>query len=142
MLSFAKNSPYKFSPWVELLELEGTGGAAIPYLRFVEVNLQDSRDKKIQQRMCCCWLSPPCNLLQDSSSHGGYKDNQQSPESHDYEGACKGYHNMETGPLLGQSCWGSLQLSCSSPGKCKMTAGATSSFQQGGTGGGTEVLTK
>ena len=28
---------------------------------------------------------------------------------------------------------GSLQLSCSSSGKCKVTAGATSSFQQGGT---------
>ena len=28
---------------------------------------------------------------------------------------------------------GSLQLSCSSSGKCEVTAGATSSFQQGGT---------
>ena len=30
----------KIKPLGWLLELEGTGGAAIPYLRFVEVNLQ------------------------------------------------------------------------------------------------------
>ena len=30
----------KIQPLGRLLELEGTGGAAIPYLRFVEVNLQ------------------------------------------------------------------------------------------------------
>ena len=30
----------KIQPLGQLLELEGTGGAAIPYLRFVEVNLQ------------------------------------------------------------------------------------------------------
>ena len=30
----------KIQPLGWLLELEGTGGAAIPYLRFVEVNLQ------------------------------------------------------------------------------------------------------
>ena len=30
----------KIQPIGQLLELEGTGGAAIPYLRFVEVNLQ------------------------------------------------------------------------------------------------------
>ena len=30
----------EIQPLGQLLELEGTGGAAIPYLRFVEVNLQ------------------------------------------------------------------------------------------------------
>ena len=30
----------EIKPLGRLLELEGTGGAAIPYLRFVEVNLQ------------------------------------------------------------------------------------------------------
>ena len=30
----------KIQPLAWLLEIEGTGGAAIPYLRFVEVNLQ------------------------------------------------------------------------------------------------------
>ena len=30
----------QIKPLGQLLELEGTGGAAIPYLRFVEVNLQ------------------------------------------------------------------------------------------------------
>ena len=30
----------KSNPWIGCWELEGTGGGAIPYLRFVEVNLQ------------------------------------------------------------------------------------------------------
>ena len=34
----------KIQPLGWLLELEGTGGAAIPYLRFVEVNLQITGD--------------------------------------------------------------------------------------------------
>ena len=35
-----ENLGLKIQPLGQLLELEGTGGAAIPYLRFVEVNLQ------------------------------------------------------------------------------------------------------
>ena len=35
-----KDLGLKIQPLGQLLELEGTGGAAIPYLRFVEVNLQ------------------------------------------------------------------------------------------------------
>ena len=35
-----KELDLKIQPLGQLLELEGTGGAAIPYLRFVEVNLQ------------------------------------------------------------------------------------------------------
>ena len=35
-----KNLDLKIQPLGHLLELEGTGGAAIPYLRFLEVNLQ------------------------------------------------------------------------------------------------------
>ena len=35
-----KDLGLQIQPLGQLLELEGTGGAAIPYLRFVEVNLQ------------------------------------------------------------------------------------------------------
>ena len=35
-----KDLGLKIQPLGQLLEVEGTGGAAIPYLRFVEVNLQ------------------------------------------------------------------------------------------------------
>ena len=35
-----KDLSLKIQPLGWLLELEGTGGAAIPYLRFVEVNLE------------------------------------------------------------------------------------------------------
>ena len=37
---FCKDLMLQIKPLGWLLELEGTGGAAIPYLRFVEVNLQ------------------------------------------------------------------------------------------------------
>ena len=37
---FCKDLMLQIKPLGQLLELEGTGGAAIPYLRFVEVNLQ------------------------------------------------------------------------------------------------------
>ena len=37
---FCEELGLKVQPFGWLLELEGTGGAAIPYLRFVEVNLQ------------------------------------------------------------------------------------------------------
>ena len=40
MQNFVKNWTSKSNLWARLLELEGTGGAAIPYLGFVEVNLQ------------------------------------------------------------------------------------------------------
>ena len=37
---FCEDLALQIMPLGQLLELEGTGGAAIPYLRFVEVNLQ------------------------------------------------------------------------------------------------------
>ena len=39
-MQLCKDLDLKIQPLGQLLELEGTGGAAIPYLRFVEVNLQ------------------------------------------------------------------------------------------------------
>ena len=40
MVQLCKDLDLKIQPLDLLLELEGTGGAAIPYLGFVEVNLQ------------------------------------------------------------------------------------------------------
>ena len=37
---FCKSLTLQIQPLGQLLKLEGTGGAAIPYIRFVEVNLQ------------------------------------------------------------------------------------------------------
>ena len=37
---FCKELALQIQPLGQLLELEGTGGAAIPYLGFMEVNLQ------------------------------------------------------------------------------------------------------
>ena len=37
---FCEDLALQIQPLSQLLELEGTGGSAIPYLRFVEVNLQ------------------------------------------------------------------------------------------------------
>ena len=39
-VQFCTDLTLHIQPLGQLLELEGTGGAAIPYLRFVEVNLQ------------------------------------------------------------------------------------------------------
>ena len=53
----------EIQPLGRLLELEGTGGAAIPYLRFVEVNLQIPGIRGPTMRMCCYWPSPPWPML-------------------------------------------------------------------------------
>ena len=47
-VKFCEELDLEIQPLGQLLELEGTGGAAIPYLGFVEVNLQIPRVKKIQ----------------------------------------------------------------------------------------------
>ena len=39
-MQLCKHLGLEIKPLGQLLELEGTGGAAIPYLRFVELNLQ------------------------------------------------------------------------------------------------------
>ena len=57
----------KIQPLGWLLELEGTGGAAIPYLRFVEVNLP-ILGLEVIMRMCCCWPSLLQPTLKESQS--------------------------------------------------------------------------
>ena len=62
-----KDLGLEIQPLGQLLELEGTGGAAIPYLGFVEVNLQILGSEVIM-RMCCCWPSPPQPMLKEFQS--------------------------------------------------------------------------
>ena len=44
-----KELDLKIQPMGQLLELEGTGGAAIPYLQFLEVNLQIPRVRRYNE---------------------------------------------------------------------------------------------
>ena len=46
---FSKELTLQIQPLGQLLELEGMGGAAIPHLRFVEVNLQISGIKSYNE---------------------------------------------------------------------------------------------
>ena len=66
-MQLCKDLDLKIQPLGQLLELEGKGGAAIPYLRFVEVNLQ-IMGLEVTMRMCCCWLSPPRPMLKEFQS--------------------------------------------------------------------------
>ena len=72
----------EIQPLGQLLELEGTGGAAIPYLGFVEVNLQILGDKGLQQG-CAAIGHPYHGLCWKSSGHGGFKNYRQSSELYD-----------------------------------------------------------
>ena len=79
----------------------------------------DSGDKKLQQG-CAAVGYPHCNLLQDSSSHGGHKDNQQSSESHDWGELAKATITWQQAHF-GAVMLGSLQLSHSSSDQSKVT---------------------
>ena len=62
----------KIQPLGRLLELEGTGGAAIPYLGFEEVNPK-FQGSEVITRMCCCWPSPPWPTLKEFQLWVGLK---------------------------------------------------------------------
>ena len=64
----------KIQPLGQLLELEGTGGAAIPYLRFVEVNLQIPGIRRYNEDVLLLAI-PTTAYAEKSSSHGGFKNN-------------------------------------------------------------------
>ena len=59
---FCKDLTLQIQPLGQLLELEGTGGAAIPYSDLCRLT---SRfwGLEITTRTCCCWLSPPQPIL-------------------------------------------------------------------------------
>ena len=121
---FCKELALQIQPLGRLLELEGTGDAAIPYLRFVEVNFQIPGIKSYHMKMCCFCLSPPWPTPRQFQSCVGQKDNQQSSEPHRLSGElAKATMTYGDKPTLGHSCQGHWN----SP----IAAQASASWQQG-----------
>ena len=106
-------------PLGELLELEWTGGAAIPYLGFVEVNLQILGIRAYNEDVLLLAISHH-GLCWKSSSHGGLKNNRYSSELHDCMGelacATATWKQAHFGAVMS----GSLQLSYNSSEKLKI----------------------
>ena len=64
---FCGDLALQIQPLGQLLQLEGTGGSVIPYLGFMEVNLQILGSKTVMG-MCCCWSYQPWPTLKWSQS--------------------------------------------------------------------------
>ena len=124
---FCKELTLQIQSLGQLLEVEGMGGVAIPYLRFVEVNLQILGLKSYQDVLLL--VIPTMTYSQDSSGPGGYKYNWQSPESHDYGELAKATMTWRQAHF-GAVMFGSLQLSCSSSGKGEATTGQEAPFNK------------
>ena len=121
----------QIQPLGQLLELEGMGGTAILYLRYVEVNLQILGIKGYNEDVLLLVIS---TTTYSKAVLGvvGTKIIDKAPSL------------MTTGELVkatttwrqahfGAVMLGSLQVSCSGPGQCKVTTGEASSIHQGGT---------
>ena len=126
---FCKEVTLQIQPLGWLLELEGTGGAAIPYLRFVEVNLQILEIRNYNEDVLL--------LVIPTRTYSKTVAVVVSTKKID-----KALSLMTVGELakvtmtwrqghFGAVMSGSLQLSHSSSDKSKMAKGATSSSQQG-----------
>ena len=89
----------QIQPLGQLLELEGMGGAAIPYLRYVEVDLQIPGIKGYNEDVLLLVI-PITTYSKAVPVLVGTKIIDKA-KSHDCRGACKGYHDKETGPLWG-----------------------------------------
>ena len=125
---FCKELTLQIQALGQLLELEGTGGAAIPYLRFVEVNLQIPRIRNYNEDVLLLVI-PTRTYSKTVLVMVGTKIID------------KALSLMTVGELAkATTMWrqahfwavmsGLLQLSCSSSDKSEMTKGATSSSQQ------------
>ena len=64
----------EIQPLGRLLELEGTGGAAIPYLGFVEVNLQIPGIRRYNEDVLLLAI-PTMTYSERVPGHGGFEDN-------------------------------------------------------------------
>ena len=90
----------QIQPLGQLLELEGMGGAAIPYFRYVEVNLQILRIKGYNEDVLLLVI-PTTTYSKAVLVVAGTKIIDKAPSFMTVGGACEGYHDMETGPLWG-----------------------------------------
>ena len=107
------------------------GGAAIPYLRFVEVNLQIPGIKSYNKDVLLLVI-PTMTYSKTVPVVVGTKIINKALSlmiMGELAKATMTWRQAHFGAIM----LGSLQLSCGNPGKCKVTAGAISSFQQGGT---------
>ena len=97
---FCKELTLQIQPLDQLLELEGTGGAAIPYLRFVEVNLQIPGIKSYSEDVLLLVI-PTTTYSKTVRVMVGTKIIDKALSLMTMGELAKATHDMETGPLWG-----------------------------------------
>ena len=128
---FCEELTLQIQPLGQLLELEGTRGAAIPYLRFVEVNLQIPGIKNYNEDVLLLVI-PTTTYSKTVPVVVGTKiinKDLSLMTTGELAKATMTWRQTHFGAVMS----GSLQLSCMSSGKCEVRAGEASFFQQGGT---------
>ena len=126
---FCKELTLQIQPLGQLLELGGMGGPAIPYLRFVEVNLQIVGIRNYNEDVLLLVI-PTMTYSKTVLVMMGTKiiDKALSLMTvGELTKATTTWRQAHFGAVMS----GLLQLSCSSSHKSEMTKGATSSSQEG-----------
>ena len=128
---FCKELIPQIKPLSQLLELEGTGGVSIPYLRFVEVNFQVLGIRNYNEDVLLLVI-PTMTHSKTVLIVVGTKIINKALSlmtAGELAKATTTWRQAHFGAVM----LGSLQLSGSSSDECKMTKGATSSTQKGDT---------
>ena len=128
---FCKELTLQIQPLGQLLELEGTGGAAIPYLTFVEINLQIPGIRYYNEDVLLLVI-PTMTYSKTVQVMVGTKIIEKALSLMSVGELAKATMTWRQAHF-GAVMLGSLQLSCSSSDKSEVTKGATSSSQQGDT---------
>ena len=121
----------QIQPLGQLLELEGMGGAAIPYLGYVEVNLQILGIKGYNEDVLVLVI-PTTTYSKAVPVMVGTKIINKALSlmtAGELAKATMTWRQAQFGAVMS----GSVQLPCSGSGQCEVTTGATSSIHQGGT---------
>ena len=130
MLNYVKTSPYKSSPR-SVFGARGDGGAAIPYLRYVEVNQQIPGIKGYNEDVLLLVI-PTMTYSKAVPIMVGTKIIDKALSIMTVGELAKATTTWRLAHF-GAVMSGSLQLSCSGSGQHKVTTGAASSIHQGGT---------
>ena len=125
---FCKELTLKIQPLGWLLELEGTGGAAIPYIRFVEVNLQIPGIRNYNEDVLLLVI-PTMTYSKTVLVVVGTKIIDKALSLMTVGELAKATMTRRQAHFSAVML-GLLQLSHSSSGKIEMTKGATSSSQK------------
>ena len=128
---FCEELTLQIKPLSQLLELEGMGGAAIPYLRFVEVNLQIPGIRNYNEDVLLLVI-PTMTYSKTVPVMVGTKIINKALSLMTVGELAKATTTWRQAHF-GAVMLGLLQLSHSSSDKSEMTKGATSSSQQGDT---------